>query len=160
MSYFNAYPVTPGMGLRQSIDAMLEHVAYSGRPFGYLPSVLHAANFQALARDFSELLDATGDTLRLAPRINDSEALAYLADTLVGLCNDYPVYDDDTHHAIEHERLMEVINEVRTDDMPEDHAIAAALYDIGAYIEQSEYGANVSEEDFAAAVELARRATA
>lgn len=156
MLHFNTHPVTPDMGLRQSINAMLDHVAYNGRDFGYLPSVLHEANFQALARDFSELLDATGDTLKLAPRISNSESLAYLAETLVTLCNDYPAYDEDRHHAIEQERLMEMIEEERTDDMPDACEIAFALYEIGADIEQSEHGANVSEEDFKAAVEIAR----
>lgn len=157
MLHFNTYPVTSDMGLRESIDAMLGHVAYNGRDFGYLPSVLHEANFQALARDFGELLDATGNSLKLAPRISDSEVLAQLVDTLVNMCNDYPLYDEELYSAIEQERLMEMIEEERTEDMPEAHEIAYALYEIGADIEQSEYGANVSEEDFHAAVELARQ---
>lgn len=156
MSHFNAHPVTPDMGLRQSINAMLDHVAYNGHDFGYLPSVLHEANFQALARDFSELLDATGDNLKLAPRISDSEVLAYLADTLVTLCNDNPLYDDETYYTIENDRLIEMITEERTEGMPDACEIAFALYEIDADIEQSEYGANVSEEDFKAAVEIAR----
>lgn len=89
--------------------------------------------------------------------MEDSAALADLADTLAELCNDYPAYDDERVHEIEHERLLDMLDETREDDHPEAEDLARALYEIGAYVEHSEYGANISEDDYEAAITYARR---
>ena len=154
--HFNAYPVTPGMGLRGSINAMLSHVAYNGRDFGYLPSAVHESNFIALQDTWEDLLVADGDYLKLAPVVTDSSALAALVSDLLGLCNDYPVYDDELYLQIEHRRVIDAIDDMRADGtVPCSECIARQLYEDGAYIEQSEYGACFAEDAFAYAVESA-----
>lgn len=155
MTHFIAYPVTPEMGLRQSINAMLAHVAYNGRDFGYLPDAVQYSNYRCLLEDYSTILRASGDYLTLSARIDDSALLADLADTLVTLCNDYPAYDDEDVSSIEYERLIEMIDECKNEHDAEDiesHDIARELWDIGAEIEQSEYGADVPEDDFRLAI--------
>lgn len=156
-TYYGTYPEIPTMGLRGSLNAMLEHVAYNRHDFGYLPSAVHQANNEGLLEDFGTILEDDRGVPVLAPHIEDSAALADLADTLATLCNDYPAYDDERVSEIEHERLLDMVEEVREEDHPEAEDIARALYEIGAYVEQSEYGANVSEEDFEAAIAYARR---
>lgn len=154
--HFNAYPVTPDMGLRESINAMLAHVAYNGRQFGYLPGIVHESNFIALQDTWGDLLVSDGDYLTLAPVITDSSFLAGLTDDLVGLCNDYPVYDEELYHEIEYQRTLDEIEDMRDDDtVPCSECIAYQLSDIGAYIEQSEYGVYINERDFAFAVAIA-----
>lgn len=163
--HFNAYPVTADMGLRESINAMLSHVAYAGHDFGYLPSALHQANYETLADDFSDVLTGNGSTLTVAPVITDSDSLAYLVETLLGLCNGYPAYNDERVSEIEHERVLDSVREVLTDmqtdgkTLPNATAeeITYALYEISAYIEQSEYGAAFSDADLAAAIAHAER---
>lgn len=160
MSYFNTYPVTSDMGLRESINAMLEHVAYNRRDFGYLPGTVHMANHVDLLNDYSDIVHDNEGVLVLNKHISDSSLLADLADTLETLCNDYPVYDDETLLAIEHELLLDMINETREDTEPPAEDIAYALHELGACIEYSEYGANVSKDDYSDAIELARETIA
>lgn len=157
-SYFNTYPENPRMGLRESINAMLHHVADNSRPFGYLPSALHQSNFERLLEDFAPLVQVSNDdSLELSPRVEDSALLAYLVDTLISLCNDYPAYDDEHLMKIELTRLIETLEEVREENHPSSEDIARALFEIGAYVEQSEYGANVSEADYVNAIEYVQR---
>ena len=156
MMYFNTYPVTANMGLRESIDAMLSHVAYNGRDFGYLPSAVHEANYEGLTEDYATILDTSGDSPTLAPRITDSALLDDLVYVLVGLCNDYPAYDDERVTNIEDARLLDMLNEVHKEGEPEPEHVMRALFEIGAYIEHSEYGVNVSESDYENAVSYAR----
>lgn len=167
--YFAAYCVTPDMGLRQAIDTMLSRVAYAGHDFGYLPSALHQANHERLGEDFAPILVDNGSTLALAPIVSDSDLLASLAAALDSLYStDYPAYDDERVLAIEHERLIEAAAEALADMVSDGHeapnaspeAIAYALHEIGACIEQSEYGANFSQGDFDAALALAEAKTA
>lgn len=156
--HFIAYPLTPGMGLRESINAVLAHVAYNGRPFGYLPSIAHESNFIALRDTWGDLLvgEVDDEYLTLAPVVSDSSALAVLVDDLLGLCNDYPVYDGEIYHEIEYERTLEELYELLDDSIaPCAHCIARQLFENGAEIEQSEYGASISEDDFTLAVETA-----
>lgn len=156
-THFNTYPETPGMGLRESINAMLHHVADNSHPFGYLPSAVHQANFERLLEDYSPTIQVSdSDSLELTARVEDSELLADLVDTLVGLCNDYPAYDERVSE-IEYARLIELLEEVREEDHPNAENIARALFENGVYIEQSEYGANVSEADYENAIKYARR---
>lgn len=153
--HFNAYPVTPDMGLRESINAMLSHVAYNGRDFGYLPSIAHESNFIALQDTWGDLLVSDGDTLTLAPVITDSSFLAVLVDDLLSLCNEYPVYDEQLYSEIEYQRTLEAINDMRAENTtiaPCSDCIARQLFEDGAYIEQSEYGAFIPESDFDNAV--------
>lgn len=160
MAYFNAYPVTPDMGLRESINAMLYHVADNSYPFGYLPSAIHQANYLALLEDYADIIEpdsAREDYLVLKTRVEDSELLEDLVETLIGLCNDYPAYDVERVSEIEQERLIDMLEETREEDHPSAMDIAYALFEMGAYIEQSEYGANVSEDDYKRAVEYVRR---
>lgn len=155
MTYFIAHPVTPDMGLRASIDAMLAHVAYNGRQFGYLPDAVHESNYRRLWEDHRAILSADGDYLALAPRVGDSVLLADLVETLITLCNDYPAYDDADVSAIEYARLIDMIDGCKNEHDGEDidsHDIARELFDLGAYIEYSEYGAYVSVEDFMLAI--------
>lgn len=156
MSYFNVHPVTPNMGLRESINAMLEHVAYSRHDFGYPPSAIHQANYETLLEDFGSILEDDFGVLVLKSQIKDSALLAELTDTLVSLCNDYPSYDDERVLEIEHERLVSMLEEVREEEHPSAVEIACALFEIGACVEYSEYGANVSEDDYNAAVAYVR----
>lgn len=154
--YFYAHPITPGLGLREEINVMLSYVAYNGRQFGYLPEIAHESNFIALQDTWEDLLVSDGDYLTLAPVVSDSSALAGLVDDLLGLCNDYPVYDDELYNQIESRRTLEEIDDLRGDDVaPCAHCIARQLFEAGAYIEQSEYGAYISEDDFTSAVENA-----
>lgn len=162
-TYFAAYCVTPDMGLRQAINAMLNYVAYAGHDFGYLPSALHQANHEALADDFAPILANDGSMLSLAPIVSDSGLLASLVEALESLCTDYPAYDDGRVSEIEHKRLIEATTEALADMVNDGHAtpnaspeaIAYALHELGAYIEQSEYGASFSADDFDAALALA-----
>ena len=154
--YFNTYPEIPGMGLRESINSMLSHVAYNGRDFGCLPSAVHEANYEGLTEDYATILDTSGDSPTLAPRITDSALLDDLVYVLVGLCNDYPAYDDERVAEIEESRLLDMLNEVHNDGEPEPEHVMRALFEIGAYVEQSEYGANVSESDYENALSYAR----
>lgn len=162
-TYFSAYCVTPDMGLRQAINAMLSYVAYAGHDFGYLPSALHQANHERLGDDFAPILVNNGSTLSLAPIVSDSELLASLVDALNGLCTDYPAYDDERVSEIEATRLVEATTEALADMVSDGReapnatpeAIAYALRELGACIEQSEYGASFSQDDFDAALALA-----
>lgn len=152
MSYFNVHPVTSDMGLRESVDAMLEHVAYNRHDFGYPPSAIHQANYETLLEDYGAILEDDFGVLVLKSQIKDSALLADLADTLVSLCNDYPSYDDERVCEIEHERLVSMLEEVRGEEHPRAEDIAWALFEIGACVEHSEYGVNVSDDDYNAAV--------
>lgn len=157
MLYFNSYPVTPNMGLRESINAMLEHVAYNKRDFGYLPSTVHMANHSDLLHDYGDIVRDYNGVLVLVDHVNDSAFLAYLVDTLETLCNDYPVYNDETLHAIEYGLLLDMINDTREDTDPPADDIAWAITELGLYVEYSEYGANVSKDDYSDAIELAHQ---
>lgn len=156
-TYFNTYPETPNMGLRESINAMLDLVAYNRHDFGYLPGAIHQANYESLLNDYDTVVEDDRGVLVLKTRVEDSALLSYLTDTLVGLCNDYPAYDDERVSEIEHERLLETLEDARDEDHPSAEDIAYALFEIGAYVEQSEYGAWVSDDDYDAAIEYARR---
>ena len=152
MSYFNVHPVTPDMGLRESINAMLEHVAYSRHDFGYLPSAIHQANYETLLEDYGAIVEDDFGILVLKSRVEDSALLAELTDSLVSLCNGYPSYDDERVLEIEQERLISMLEEVREEEHPSAVEIACALFEIGAYVEHSIYGADVSDDDYNAAV--------
>lgn len=154
--YFITYPVTPNMGLRESIDAMLNYVAYARHDFGYLPTALHQANNEGLSEFYGSILN-TGDILTLAPVITDSALLADLVDTLVELCNGYPSFDDERVSEIETERLIDSLNEAELPDGIYAEEVAYALFELGAYIEHSEYGASFSEEDLNAAIEHVKK---
>lgn len=158
-TYFNTYPETPDMGLRESINAMLAHVADNSRPFGYLPSAIHQANYESLLEYFPNTVtpDTHNDYLTLVPRVENNDELRRLVEVLEGLCNDYPVYDDERMTQIELDRLIEMLNETRKEDDPSAEDIAWALFEIGAYVEQSEYGANISDDDYEAAIAYVRR---
>lgn len=156
-TYFNTYPVNPNMGLREAINAMLDLVAYNRHDFGYLPGAIHQANHETLLEDYGDIVEDDYGVLVLKTRVQDSALLWYLVDTLTGLCNDYPAYDDERVTEIELERLIKMLEDARDEDHPEAEDIARALFEIGAYIEQSEYGANVSEDDYNDAIAYARR---
>ena len=156
MSYMTAYPIVNGMGLRGEINALLEHVAYARHDFGYLPSLAHASNYSALLEDYSTLLVDNSGVLELAPVVKDSQELADLVDTLLSLANDYPVYDEEAYHSLEQERLLSEIEELRKPDDPDAEAIAHALYESGAYLEHSEYGVYISQDDWERAIAEAR----
>lgn len=157
-TYFNTYPVAPNMGLRESINAMLHHVADNSHPFGYLPGAIHQANYETLLEDYAPIVQTSeADSLELVARVEDSALLADLVDTLIGLCNDYPAYDEERVWEIEHERLIDMLEEAREEDHPSAVEIAYALLEIGACIEQSEYGACVSDDDYNSAVAYVQR---
>jgi hypothetical protein len=174
MSHFIAYPVTPDMGFRESINAMLSHVAFD-QNMGYRADTIHAANYLGLLRDFDTLVEAVTeyhtDILKLVGHVPGTYAseqpsgylpmggtpLAHLVEVLVALCNDYPLYDDQDHSNIEQERLMEAVTEaMRLDDnIPDgmhDYQIAEALFEVGAAEHESDGGVYISETDWDAAV--------
>lgn len=164
-TYFNAHPVTPAMGLRESINAMLAHVAYNRHDFGYLPRAIYQANHEGILDDYAPIVVDNSGVLVLAPVVADSELLADLTDTLERLCNDYPAYNDTRVHQIEEARLIEACEEALTHPLRpvtdvEPWQLARALFEIGAYIEQSEYGADFSESDYDTALTYAREAAA
>lgn len=161
MSHFIAHSVTPGMGLRESINAMLSQVAYNGRPFGYLPDAVHQSNFEALLDSYGECVTESNDTLILVPQITDSMFLAVLTDELVKLCNLYPIFDEELYHQIERSRELEAVTECLTDEgiddvTPED--VHRELFEASAELEHSEYGVHIYDADFNRAVESARTA--
>lgn len=154
MSYFIAHPVTPDMGLRESFNAMLSHTtAPKIGQGGYIGDTVHVANYRALLEDYPHLLTEGRWSLELAPRVDDSEGLAYLADILEGLCNDYPLYDGEALSAFEEELLREFIVE-NVEDVSEDMVgwIQRAIWDREYGPEFSEYGAWIDEEDLAVAI--------
>ena len=110
--YSNAYPVTPKMGLRETFNAMLSHVAYS-QSMGYDAPSLQAANHRGLLRDFAPVVTEVyinhTSTLQLAPRVTESGMLAELWDVLEVMCNDYPAYSDELLYEVEDERETEAI---------------------------------------------------
>lgn len=154
--HFIAYPVVAGMGLRESINAMLSHVAWE-QSMGYDAPPLHRANYQGIARDYAAIVEPVIDrhtsTLELSPVVSDSALLADLVDTLEGLCNDYPSYDDELASEIERDDLIEYLSrcEIPAGIDPED--IAYALFEAGANTLDTDGSAYVSEDDFSAAVD-------
>lgn len=155
MSYFITHPVTPSMGLRESVNAMLSHAAYARHDFGYLPDAVTKSNHEGLLSDYAAILVDDYGVPILAPRITDSAALADLAEVLVGLCNDYPAYNDERSSEIEHERLIDMIEDYDSLEGVSPHEVAFQLHEAGVHVEQSEYGAYVSESDMAEAVAAA-----
>lgn len=161
MQYFNTYPVTPKMGLRESIHAMLDYAAFA-RSWGYDAPSVQASNCRSLLADYSALLVETveghTDVLRLRPRIDDSALLADLIDALVSLCNDYPVFDDGDLNALENERELAAIDYARADSDPEAETILYAFHELGLYLEHENDGSvYFSETDYAAAVQYAHK---
>lgn len=153
--HFIAYPVVAGMGLRESINAMLSYVAWN-QSMGYDADPLHRANYQGIARDYAAIVEPVIDrhtpTLELAPFVSDSALLADLVNTLETLCNDYPAYDDELVSEIERDDLIEYLSGCEIPDgiAPED--VAYALWEAGANTLDHDGSAYVSEDDFNAAV--------
>lgn len=168
--YFNAYPVTPDMGLRESINALLNHVAYAGRDFGYLPDAVNAANHECLMNHYSDIISDNDGVLTLIPLIADSALLDDMVNALIGAANDYPALDDEIVARIEYERILEAADEALRDAAQDfelgripsapdkrvtPEALAYALYETSADIEQSEYGAAWDDSDMATALTYA-----
>ena len=162
--YAYAYPITPGMGLRESIDAMLDHVA-RGQEYGYRADLIGASNFRSLLRDFGSILEESRarnvGRLELAPKVTDSAALTELFDTLVALCNDYAIYDDRDYSEVEEERNLEAMADAephnKPDDYPEPNDVLRAFWELDLYIEhESDGDVFFTTADYDAAVEYAR----
>lgn len=160
--HFIAYPVVAGMGLRESINAMLSHVAWD-QSMGYDAPPVHRANYQGIARDYAAIMTPVCEhhtsTLELSPIVSDSALLADLVNTLEVLCNDYPSYDDELVSEIERDDLIEYLSGCETPDgiAPED--IAYALFEAGANTLDTDGSAYVSEDDFSAAVDTLQAAS-
>ena len=160
--HFIAYPVVAGMGLRESINAMLSHVAWD-QSMGYDAPPMHRANYQGIARDYAAIVEPVYDrhtsTLELAPVVSDSALLADLVNTLETLCNDYPVYDDELVSEIERDDLIEYLSgcEIPAGITPED--IAYALSEACANTLNNDGSAYVSLDDFNAAVSTLQAAS-
>ena len=159
MSSIIAHPVTPAMGTREAFDAMLNHVAWSDS-MGYGADAVNASNYRSLLRDFPTVVESTyermGTHLQLVARISDSALLAYLLEVLTGLCNDYPLYDEEDHSALEDERLREYVELCRTNNDPATDAIVRAVYELGDF-DYRDGGADmfISEGNWARAIEYA-----
>jgi hypothetical protein len=172
-THFNTYPVVAGMGLREAINAMLDHVAW-GSSMGYRADTYHASNYRAILRDFGpggdygteglveEVYDHMTDGLRLVKHIpgtypgklpGQAGHLGHLVETLLELCNDYPVYDETDHSNLVAERTIEAIEQERQDDDPTADDILTAMYDLGIYVEhESDGSVYFTVDDFTAAV--------
>lgn len=172
-SHFIAHPVTPDMGLRESINAMLSHVAWASN-FGYRADCVHASNYRSLLRDFGgdseygtpalieEHYEHHTHVLRVVPRIpaGFSTHFADLVETLVALCNDYPLYDEQDHSQLEEERALEAIEESREESDPPAHAILSALYDMNVHpVHEPDGHVYIRLDDFRDAVALAIQST-
>lgn len=168
--HFNAHPVTPDLGLRESINALLNHVAYARRDFGYLPDTVNAANHECLLDYYSDIISDNDGVLTLRPLITDSALLDDMVNALIGAANDHPSLDDEIVSRIEHERILEAADESLRDAVqdfelgripsaPDERVtpegLACALYETSAYIEQSVYGAAWGDSDMSAALAYA-----
>jgi hypothetical protein len=116
MTYFGSYFETPGMGLRESVNALLDGVAYTGLDFGYLAPAWAEANYRAISNDYSQLVVKSEGQLRLVSHVNDSAALAEMIDALVVAANDYPIISDEYYDEVVQERQLESISDALSDD--------------------------------------------
>ena len=136
MSTIIAYPVTPNMGTREALNAMLNHVAYSDS-MGYNSSFVQRANYADILKDYAAIVvphyQCMTNCLIIAPRVKDSAMLADLAEVLIGLCNDYPAYNDETVSSIMDEELREYVDFVRDNDTPSVDSIMNAIYELGDF---------------------------
>lgn len=158
-AYFNTYPVTPDMGLRESIDAMLAHTCH-GSSMGYRADCVSASNYRSILLDYGtagglvqETHKGMTDYLVLSPHISDSEGLADFVRILVYLCNDYPLYNDEDYGRLEDERTLETLEDMRSDNDPSAAALMRALWDLGLDVSQDGGDAYVSDEFFSAALD-------
>lgn len=152
--YFNTYPVTPDMGLRESINAMLQHVAFDQDSFGYRAPVVHASNYRSLLRDFSTLIEPVviqhHSTLALVSKV--SGPLADLVHVLVYVCNAYPLYDESDYSELEQSRLIEYVEQQDFPAPISPLAIARALSEEGNYENEYDGSVYVSQEHWDAAL--------
>ena len=153
--HFIAYPVVAGMGLRESINAMLSHVAWE-QSMGYDAPPMHRANYQGIARDFAAVVTPVYErhtsTLELSPFVTDSALIADLVNTLETMCNDYPSYDDELVYEIKRADLIEYLSGCEIPDGIDPDDVAYALWEAGAETQDTDGSAYVSEDDFNAAV--------
>ena len=136
MSSIIAYPVTPAMGTREALNAMLDHVAVSDS-MGYDSSFVQRANHVALLADFPSIVvpvwENMATVLKVAPKVSDSANLAYLCEVLVGLCNDYPLYNEEVHTNLIDQELREYVDMARDSDSPSVESIVNAIYELGDF---------------------------
>lgn len=165
MTYFTAHPVTAGMGLRESINAMLEHVAWSQDGFGYDAPCVNEANYRALLRDYPEFVQDTRNrwhclVLTLVPHIpptHENDGFPAFVELLVALCNDYPLYDDEEHNKVEEERLTAAVRDTlasKSTTPPTDeevNAMVRALWEVGNVVHESDGSVYISVDDWTAA---------
>ncbi|WP_354573950.1 hypothetical protein [Frigoribacterium sp. UYMn621] len=163
MSSIIAYPITPDMGTREALNAMLSHVAYESDGMGYRAPTVLASNYRALLRDYAPLVvehstEHWARVLIIAPHVDRSDILADLAETLIKLCNDYPLYDEQDYSELEESRLIEFIDDERADETdPPAADIARALWECDLQaIHESDGSVYISETDFHAAIAYAR----
>jgi hypothetical protein len=162
MSSIIAYPVTPDMGTREALNAMLQHVAYESDGMGYRAPTVLASNYRALLRDYAPLViehstEHWARVLIIAPHVDRSDILADLLETLITLCNDYPLYDDEDYFKLEDERLIEFIEDERDETDPPAADIARALWECDLQAtHESDGSVYISETDFHAAIAYAR----
>lgn len=112
MTYFGTYGEVPNMGLRESVNALLDRVAYTGWNFGYLAPAWAEANYRDMLEWYAPILDKHEGQLRLKPRITDSAMLAQMIEELVTAANESPIICDQTFGEVEHERQLECVAEI------------------------------------------------
>ena len=136
MSTIIAYPVTPAMGTREALNAMLDHVAVSDS-MGYDSSFVQRANHVALLADFPSSVvpvwENMATVLKVAPKVSDSANLASLCEVLIGLCNDYPLYNEEVHTNLIDQELREYVDMARDSDSPSVESIVNAIYKLGDF---------------------------
>ena len=160
MSSIIAYPVTPAMGTREALNAMLDHVAVSDS-MGYESSFIQRANHVALLADFPGIVvpvwENMATVLKVAPKVSDSANLAYLCEVLIGLCNDYPLHNDGALSNLIDEELREYVDMARDSDSPSLESIVKAIYELGDF-DYNDGGVCIfiAEADWERAIDYAR----
>jgi len=160
MSTIIAYPVTPAMGTREALNAMLSHVA-THDSLGYESSFVQRANHSALLADFDGIVvpvwENMATVLKVAPIVSDSANLAYLCEVLIGLCDDYPLYNDEALSNLIDEELREYVDMARDSDSPSVESIMNAIYELGDF-DYNDGGVCIfiAEDDWERAVSYAR----
>lgn len=116
MTYFGTYGEVPGMGFRESVNALLDQVAYIGWDFGYLAPAWAEANYRALTDNYSQLLEMFEGKLRLVSHVSDSTNFAEMIEVLVAAANEGPIISDEHYCEVEYDRRLQCIADILIED--------------------------------------------
>ena len=153
------------MGLRESVNALLDRVAYTGWDFGYLAPAWAEANYRDVLEWYAPILEKHEGRLRLKPRVTDSAMLAQMIEELATAANGSPIICDQTFGEVERERQFECIAEALRESgekrVTSEEVLCAAyeVCDILPYEDGGgEYGFYWSKDDYARALKAALEA--